>query len=264
MDTQAQILVHFLVTLISSTDGLTYPAKHGKLAVCDHWTANIPDNSVVAGSSTWLELYAWGLKAVFTDNEAATTILSVAFRVTDFQHLVERNCWLVWWLQLLYLTQQELRRVKTIGRGSRCCRELLAGFSYHKPNRHRSRGMRTMCGMYTSTNNAKGVCTGLMWWPSSALLGSKAWCTPIRWACEVAVGAKRSPVPWLENIMLSIQKITEWSSSGPGSACQGQVIRIARVERYVRVIEKSFTAKLRSKMLDFSIGSFAVLFLVWG
>lgn len=252
------------VTLINT-------AKCGKLTVGDQWTANVTHNSpLVARPAGRLKFDALPLKAVVSYNEAAPTVLNITFRITDFQHFVERDYWFMWWLHLLELAKQELRGMEAVVGGPGGCRKFVASFSHHEPDGDGSRGMWTMRSMHATTaaaatNNPKSICTGLvMCRPSSALLWGKAWCTPVGWPCEAASGTKSSPITGLESIMLRIRKAAEWCSSRPRSTGSRHVISTARTERYVGVVEKSFTAKLRRKLLNFMIRGFPILLLVWG
>lgn len=87
--------------LVGSNDGLTNPTECCKLAVGDHWTTNIPHGSLVPSADPWLKLDTLPLKVVLTNNKVAAAVVSIAFRITDFQHFIERDWRLMRWLHLL-------------------------------------------------------------------------------------------------------------------------------------------------------------------
>ena len=143
--------------VLSEYRGRANSAKRSRVAISRNWTANISGHnasSMTANRTVGIRLeFDVPTILVFSDRERPSAILRATFRITDVEHLFERDRGLTGWAQLLNLVENSLHvMVSTRARLQTECVEMFTGLDHKKTNGNGSSCVYTM--MATSS---KGI-----------------------------------------------------------------------------------------------------------
>lgn len=119
-------------------------------------------------------------------DERSTAVLTIAFRITDVQHLLQRNGSFVGRFHQLHLPQDSLHRMESISMPSRLVsRQFVTGLTHQEPDGHCSRSIRSV----GAANDTKSIVArpsrpcpsvSILIIRSSAVLCTWSVC-PLRW-----------------------------------------------------------------------------------